>query len=557
MKKTSFLLLILLLVTLAACSGVEGDDFYDDGIFIDEEEPLYEEELAEEPSAVIETAPTAVPEEIDPEVPEIAEETDDLIPERPAAMSAAEFVDGECPFAAQIANKYSVRCGVLNVPENRESGSDRMIQLAVAILPAANGNPEPDPVIYLEGGPGGSAVAGFEADPDGWAQYGFAQNRDLVLFDQRGTGYSIPELDCDESDTQADALELAETCKAALEAEGIDLSAYNSVESAADVAALVEALGYETYNLLGISYGTRLGLAIMRDHPEGLRSVVLDSPFPPNADPAQTEAALTWGRFEAVFDACEDDGECAVTFPNLQQTFLDTVDQLNSEPVDEIYGDDLVALIQQMMFGGEDFIFLIPLLIDQASQGNLDLFFELEPDVFGMAPAGMLNRVNQPIWQDFDVDDDQTDGDAQGMYNSVMCHDEFAFSDVDTAEDYTISKIPDQMYTGLFIGTVDQFTTCSVWDVGAADAYVDAAVVSDIPTLVLVGEFDTATPPVWGELTVETLSNGTLVQITGGGHSLVSSNGCAISLMDAFFADPTSLDTSCVDELEPVFFELR
>ena len=79
---------------------------------------------------------------------------------------------------------------------------------------------------------------------------------------------------------------------------------------------------------------------------------------------------------------------------------------------------------------------------------------------------------------------------------------------------------------------------------------------SDIPTLVMVGEFDPATPPIWGDLTVETLSNGTVVHIPGEGHSLVSTNSCAISLMDAFFADPSQLDTSCVDEIEPIFFEL-
>ncbi|MFT5194725.1 MAG: pimeloyl-ACP methyl ester carboxylesterase [Cellvibrionaceae bacterium] len=549
MKKYSFILLISLLFALGACGGFEDDEFYDDESF-DEEYPISEQEDYDDYEEDYEESEPAE------EEPEIAEES---VPQRPAAQQDGEFVEGDCPFSSQIAQQYNLTCGMLHVPENRESGSDKMIQLAVTILPAANGNPEPDPVIYLDGGPGGSAVAGFESDPDGWAQYGFAQNRDLVLFDQRGTGYSIPELDCDESDENADAYELAETCKASLEAEGIDLSAYNSVESAADVAALANALGYDTYNLLGISYGTRLGLAVMRDHPEGLRSVVLDSPFPPNANPAETEAALTWGRFEAILDACAEDSDCAVTFPNLEQKLLDTVDAMNQEPVDEIYGDDLVALIQQMLFSADEYAFLIPLLIDQASQGNLDLYFELEPDVFAMAPAGLLTSVRQTNHQikRQDVDDGETDGDAQGMYNSVMCHDEFAFADIDTADAYTANNVPDQLYTGLFLGTVDQFSTCDVWDVGSAEAYVDAAVVSDIPTLVLVGEFDTATPPVWGELTVETLSNGILAQIPSAGHSLVSTNDCAISLMDAFFNNPTSLDTSCIDQIEPLYFELQ
>ena len=290
----------------------------------------------------------------------------------------------------------------------------------------------------------------------------------------------------------------------------------------------------------------------MRDHPDGLRSVVLDSPFPPNANPAESEAGLAWGRFQAIFEACAADSACDATFPDLEQTFLDTVDLLNEEPIDDIYGDDLIALVQQMLFSGANYIFLIPALIDQVSLGNLELFFELEPELFGMhRPNSMFAPIRQSM-----SDDGETDGDAVGMYNSVMCHDEFAFADIDTADAAAIQEVPDQTYYGLFGSVIDTFTTCSIWDVGSAEPYVNGAVVSDIPTLVLVGEFDPATPPEWGRLTVETLSNGVLVEIPGDGHSLVSANGCAISLMDAFIADPANLDTSCAAEAEPIYFDL-
>ena len=462
------------------------------------------------------------------------------------------FIEGDCPFDQKTAQKFNVTCGTLFVPENREENSGKTIQLAVMILPAANGNPQPDPVIYLEGGPGGSAIAGFAADPEGWAQYGFAQNRDLVLFDQRGTGYSIPELDCSEEDQRGDAADRAEACKASLTAAGVDLAAYNTQENGADVADLAIALGYDTYNLLGISYGTRLALAVMRDYPEGIRSVVLDSPFPPNANPAETEADLAWRRFQDVFAACAQDSGCSSTFPNLEQTFLDTVDDMNESPIEEVYGDDLVALVQQMMFSGADYIYLIPLVITDAAEGNLDLFFELEPDIFGMASSNMMGRQLQTL-----VEDGETDGDAQGMYNSVMCHDEFAFAQLDIADQITQNTVPDQVYYGLFGATIDTFTTCSIWDVGSAEPFADLAVTSDIPTLVMVGQFDPSTPPEWGELTVETLPNGVLAVLPGDGHSLVSSNPCAISMMDAFFANPNNLDTGCVNQTDAVFFELR
>ena len=98
--------------------------------------------------------------------------------------------------------------------------------------------------------------------------------------------------------------------------EGIDVSAYNTAENAADVADLADALALDSYSLYGISYGTRLAMAVMRDHPQNISSVVLDSPFPPNSDPATNEGPLSYDRFRALFDACANDAECDDYFPD-------------------------------------------------------------------------------------------------------------------------------------------------------------------------------------------------------------------------------------------------
>src|SRR5690606_39073830 len=99
----------------------------------------------------------------------------------------------------------------------------------------------------------------------------------------RGTGYSQPFLGCYGDEEAEDNLAYARLCHADLTAQGIRLNAYTSAENAADIADLRVALGYEQVNLYGISYGTRLALTIMRDHPQGIRSVVLDSVYPPDA----------------------------------------------------------------------------------------------------------------------------------------------------------------------------------------------------------------------------------------------------------------------------------
>ena len=169
-----------------------------------------------------------------------------------------------------VVEGQNIDCGYLFVPETRDDSSSPSIQLAYAVLYAPTESPQPDPVIYLAGGPGGSAVK----ELDGWLDAPYLQDRDLVLLDQRGTGYSLPTLNCPEMEQAVQ--DATQACRDRLVEEGVDLQAYSSVENAADVADLRVALGYDEWNLYGISYGTRLALTVMRDHPEGVRSVVLE-----------------------------------------------------------------------------------------------------------------------------------------------------------------------------------------------------------------------------------------------------------------------------------------
>ena len=213
---------------------------------------------------------------------------------------------------------FDISCGYLTVPENRTLSNSPTIELAYAIVDAAEDEGRP-PIVYLAGGPGGSAIDDFVADPEGW-QYPFTNARDLVLIDQRGTGYSIPTLDCPElAEEVAFEDENPEvTCHNRLLEEGIDLTAYNTAENAADVAALREELGIESWDLLGISYGTRLALEIMRDYPQGVRSVVLDSVFPPNADTPGEEALAPLWSLQWLFQECANDGYCSENYPDLE-----------------------------------------------------------------------------------------------------------------------------------------------------------------------------------------------------------------------------------------------
>lgn len=195
---------------------------------------------------------------------------------------------------AEVEGK-TVICGRVDVPERHDKPEGPRIALSFAVLKAHTQSPAPDPLIYLHGGPGGGAVrdlAGIVVP----IFEGYRARRDVVTFDQRAAGISSDMVTCFSTfenslldlfqpaslDT-AKFTDILSKCTGELKSNGRDLSAYNTVENARDVRALMQTLGYSDYNIYGISYGTKLALEVMRSAPEGVRSVVIDSVFPPNA----------------------------------------------------------------------------------------------------------------------------------------------------------------------------------------------------------------------------------------------------------------------------------
>lgn len=466
--------------------------------------------------------------------------------------AAGKYRAADCPF--EIDFDATVDCGYLTVPENRSLDEGAKIELAVAILRAAGTPVEPDPIAYLAGGPGSSALVDLISDPQGWLDYPFHQNRDIIFIDQRGTGYSLPTLNCpelealetEETDSKDPELEATIACRSRLRAEGIDLAAYNTDENAADIASLQTALGYEQINLYGVSYGTRLCLAVLRDHPVGLRSVVLDSPFPPNVDLPTEEALTSMKALRRLFDSCAADPDCNAAYPNLEATLLTTVTELNEMPGEteledyetgesypvEIYGDDLLKALIQALYD-ESSIRLLPRVIYEAANGSFETYALLG----GGEGASRL------------LQDEQDRSDSEGMFNSVTCHDEYAFGDYDVAEQAAIAAIRDELLSGLFTAE-GIFATCAVWDVGSAAPRENQAVVSDVPTLILAGEYDPVTPPLWGQLAAETLSRSFFYEIPGFGHSVTAAPGCPVEIMTMFFTNPEDEpDGRCVLEM--------
>ena len=206
------------------------------------------------------------------------------------------------------------------------------MRLYVTIVRSNNPHPEQDPVVLLNGGPGGSSRGMLEAGERADLRDAILAERDLIVFDQRGTGASKPALNCpdfdqatihsllsnDDSRTRRDRFVAAAlACESNWCVPAINLKAFNTIESAADIDDLRRALGYDEVNLYGISYGTRLALVAMRDRPDGLRSVVLDSTVPVQISQYAEGIENTAHAFDLLFERVAADPAASPAFPRL------------------------------------------------------------------------------------------------------------------------------------------------------------------------------------------------------------------------------------------------
>ena len=218
-----------------------------------------------------------------------------------------------------------VECGHLIVDETRGDPKSRRIKVAVAIVRAAQPKPGVPPVFYLHGGPGGSALPGLPRTlASTTAREFIAADQDWVFIDQRGGGQSVPNLDCPGTHltdagppTEQDAQGIV-ACLKAFQAQGVNLSRYNAVEVAKDVQDLRQVLGYKQIDLFGGSYGTRIEAAIQTHQPQGIRAVVQDSPWPPEADWTVGGPAMVSTSIDIVMKKCAAVAECAKRYPDLK-----------------------------------------------------------------------------------------------------------------------------------------------------------------------------------------------------------------------------------------------
>jgi pimeloyl-ACP methyl ester carboxylesterase len=366
------------------------------------------------------------------------------------------------------------------------------------------------------------------------------------MYNQRGAHLNEPSLVCPDDTAlirswaaqdlsaheRADLrIERLLECHDGLRAKGIDLSGYNTIETAADVNDLRIVLGYDQANLYGTSSGTRTILTILRTHPEGVRSAILDSVYPPQVNLYSSYSQVVYRVFSLVFEECAADPECIQKYPDLEALFYQTVDNLYAKPVSAQLGGRWTpvdgGLFMDVLWHSlyrQSSVSQIPHWIDAASRGDLSGLTSILEGVLSDSGTAM----------------------AMGFEWSMQCNEEVSFESYELGRELA-ADLPPQIAN--YFDSYFEFTLCDSWQSGRADAVENEPVASDIPSLVLAGQYDLITPPEWSRMAAETLSKHYYYEFPGLTHGIMRSDQCGLEIGLQFLADPTSEpDATCLEE---------
>ena len=401
--------------------------------------------------------------------------------------------------------------GHLIVRENRQNLKSNLIELVFVRLKSTSDKPG-YPMVYLDGGPGSSAT-NLASVPDYMRAFQkLREVGDVILLDQRGVGRSRPNLTyLTPESLPADAFadrEVAlkafkERAKAAADnfrARGIDILAYNSVESAHDVEDVRKALGAEKLNLVGFSYGTHLALACIRYHGKNLNRVVLigtEGPDHTDKLPGTSDASI-----KRLSQIVAKDPQIGAKMPDLTGTLQRILDRLEKEPVTVTITDQRTRKPVDVRVGKIGLQFLI--MRDLGDSNDLPIFplwfYTMDKGDYSILKRFVERRYNQF---------------SAGL--SIMTLVTDISSGVSKARRRQIQK---EARTAL-LGDIVNFPISEMGDVfgnpDLGDAY-RSPIKTDVPTLFVSGVLDNNTQPFQADEVRRTFKNSTHIVVDNAGH---------------------------------------
>lgn len=431
-------------------------------------------------------------------------------------------------------------CAKYEVFEDRAARSGRKIALNILVLPAISAKAAPEPVFLLAGGPGQGAASLVKVAGDYVIK--LRRDRDLVFVDQRGTGESNP-LNCSQG-ANADSMlryftegvnvENLRECRAQLE-KTANLTLYTSAIAMDDLDEVRAALGYEKINILGGSYGTYAGFVYMRQHPQRVRSAILEGVTTPDVKILLPFARGVEHSLERLFSDCAADKDCNAAFPNLRAEFKELTAMIEKQPVvfeatnlingrreqvtlsRNVFGEQIRTMLYIPIFGR-----WLPLLIHEANANNLGPFASIAHSNV----AGLTGQL------------------ASGMSLSVMCAEDIPFITEEEIKRAT---------SGTFYGDYRVRTSiksCEQWPKAKVAPSFLEPVKSDLPILMVTGDLDPVAPPWLAEAATRLLPNSRHISIQNTGHHFRFE--CVDRLLVEFLSKGSAkgLDDSCAKAIQ-------
>lgn len=440
------------------------------------------------------------------------------------------------------ADSNNINCYLVPVPRNKANNSSGNFKLAVVIAPALKKSSN-DPMLYLHGGPGIATLENVPKYLKSPAWDHIRQDRPLVFFDYRGTGASEPEL-CpfiqdsiaaysaslrSAEEGQSRKITLYRDCRIQLLSSGIDVSTFNSSQLASDAEMIRQKLKIGNWSVYGVSFGTTVGLNLLRSHGKHVSAMILDSPFPPNAP---------WVDFVRPFDTCFRFLEQKIAsnpstfsrFPDIRKDFRNAVNRLNEKPVAiKPPGSEV-----EFPFAGNDFAWtiwsamlkpsaipMVPIVMEEVAKGNDSLLVKWVMAFSNPNAFGKFSELQS---------------------KAILCFEGKPKSSDDT-KDALERNYPD--FTAFNIDFESQL--CDAWQPVSAKKEAFEPVKSNVPVLILSGEFDPVCPPIFGAITARTLPNSTFITVPAASHAAIHVDECMREIAAGFLSNPKrKINVGCV-----------
>jgi pimeloyl-ACP methyl ester carboxylesterase len=439
----------------------------------------------------------------------------------------------------------TAECGRFLTPENPALPDGRKIELFVARVPAISFNKKPDPLFLIAGGPGTSAVDLYTSSSGPFDRV--RRDRDIILLDQRGTGRSH-RLDCQYGSqdlfTRVEDVHVAEEnakCRAELE-RNADLRQYTTSIAVRDLDNVRRALGYQSINLFGNSYGTRVAQHYARRYPKSTRTLILDGVVDPEVILGPAIAVDAEDALARILQRCSADAACVKAFKDPAADYRALRARLAATPEPTMVSEAATGRPIRFEFTTRHLSAVLRFASyndDQAALLPLSLHMATHQDNF--TPLASQFRVfAHSLEAAF----------AYGMHNSVACSEDAPL--IDSAQ----LDLPALDATHMGAEQVQQLIEgCRQWPRGVVDADLHAPLKSPAAALLLSGADDPVTPPQYAARAQRAFADSTHVIVAGHGHGQFGAP-CVDRIMAAFIDAGTArgLDTSCTAKLKPMPF---